>query len=132
RARSDKIQRLAARMNRLIGDLVDIASIESGKLVVEPAADDLRALLTDAVETFRLSAAAHQLTIAWEDPARPVMAHIDHDRIVQVIANLVTNAIKFTAAGGSISVRLEVEDAAVRVSVADTGIGIPAERLEAI
>jgi signal transduction histidine kinase len=132
RSRADKIQRLTARMNRLIGDLVDIASIESGKLVVEPAPEDLRELLTEVVETFRLSAAAHQLTIEWDDPERPVMARIDHDRIVQVVANLLTNAIKFTAKGGTISLRLDVEGDSARVSVGDTGIGIPADRLEAI
>ncbi len=132
RARAQMIQRSAARMNRIIGDLVDIASIEAGKLVVQPVLQDLTGLVKEAIQTFQPSAAARAITLGWAAPAQPVLALVDHDRIVQVLANLLTNAIKFTSKGGRISVRLEAIKGAARVSITDTGPGIPADHLEAI
>jgi len=132
RSRTEMIQRFTARMNRLIGDLVDVASIESGKLVVQPVLQDLTGLVKEAIETHQVSAAAHAITLGSDSPAQPVLALIDQDRIVQVLANLLSNAIKFTAKGGRISVRVEALKDEVRVSVADTGAGIPADHLEAI
>lgn len=130
--RAQLIQRSVARMNRILGDLVDIASIESGKLVMEPSPQDLTALVGEAIETFQLSAAARDLTLTLETSPQPVSAVVDHDRIVQVLANLFTNAIKFTGNGGRIAVRVEVVAGAAQVSVADTGPGIAAEHLEPI
>ena len=132
RSRVQVIQRSAARMSRLIGDLVDIASIESGKLVMQPVPQDLTELVKEAIETFQLSGSARAITVGSDLPAQPVLALVDHDRIVQVLANLLANAIKFTAKGGRISVRVEALEGAARVSITDTGPGIPAEHLEAI
>jgi signal transduction histidine kinase len=131
-SRAEAIQRLTARMNRLIGDLVDVASIEAGRLMVQPVRSDLTALVKDVIETFQLSAAAQTTTLTLEDPAPPMLALIDHDRIVQVLANLLINAIKFTPKGGRISVRVEALKGEARVSVADTGTGISRDHLEAI
>jgi signal transduction histidine kinase len=131
-SRAEAIQRLTARMNRLIGDLVDVASIESGKLVVQPVQSDLTALVKEVIETFQLNAAAQAITLALENPAPPVLALFDHDRIVQVLANLLGNAIKFTPKGGRVSVRVEALKGEARVSVADTGSGISPHHVEAI
>ena len=134
RPRTLVILRAAARMNRIIGDLVDIASIEAGQFVVEPVQQDLMGLVKEAITTFQLAADARAIELVLEvgDQAPPALAPIDHDRIVQVLANLLTNAIKFTAVGGRITVRVQALADAVRVSIADTGCGIPAEHLEAI
>jgi signal transduction histidine kinase len=131
-SRAEAIQRLTARMNRLIGDLVDVASIETGKLVVQPVRSDLTGLVKEVIETFQLSPAAQAITLALENPAPPMLALIDHDRIVQVLANLLSNAIKFTPKGGRVSVRVEAVEGAARVSVTDTGPGIAPDHLEAI
>ncbi|HEX6324333.1 MAG TPA: HAMP domain-containing sensor histidine kinase, partial [Vicinamibacterales bacterium] len=98
-----RIQRYAARMNRLIGDLLDVASIDSGRLAVVPVEADVAALLDEAVEMFQADAAAAHLSLF--TPAKgPIMARLDHDRLLQVMANLISNAIKFTPEKGRISV----------------------------
>lgn len=126
-----RIQRYAARMNRLIGDLVDVASIEAGRLAMTTAPDDAATLITEAVETFQATAEAKGLSLRAETTGE-LPAEIDHDRMLQVLANLVTNATKFTASGGSIVVRGELVGDALRISVTDTGVGIAEPMLERV
>lgn len=129
--RAATIQRLTARMNRLIGDLVDVASIEAGKLQVTAIEGDLRALVHESVEIFQASADARGIRLE-EIGGPPVLARFDHDRSLQVVANLIGNAIKFSPRGARISVGAEGVNGELRVAVSDTGPGIPAENLEAI
>jgi signal transduction histidine kinase len=129
---TERIKRNAARMNRLIGDLVDVVSIEVGKLAAAPTRGDLRALITEAVDSFQVLASTKGLALELQVPGEPQLADFDHDRLLQVLANLVTNAIKFTGHGRKIAVRLERAAAEFRFSVSDTGSGIPAEMLEVI
>ncbi|MFL5434715.1 MAG: sensor histidine kinase [Myxococcales bacterium] len=129
--RAATIQRLTARMNRLIGDLVDVASIEAGKLQVTAIEGDLRALVHESVEIFQAPADARGIRLE-EIGGPPLLARFDHDRSLQVVANLIGNAIKFSPPGARISVRAEGVNGEMRVAVSDTGPGIPAENLEAI
>jgi signal transduction histidine kinase len=128
---SDRIQRNAARMNRLIGDLVDIASIDDGRLSVVPVSDDLGALIVEAVDAFRDSAAVKDIRIDAHVVERPIAA-FDHARLFQVLANLLLNSIKFTPRGGSISVGCDSAGDMWLCSVRDTGPGIPETYLESI
>jgi signal transduction histidine kinase len=132
RARAATIQRLAARMNRLIGDLVDVASMEAGKLLVVRAEGDLLALVRESVEVFQPSADAHAIKLMLELQGPPLLASFDRDRLLQVMANLLSNAIKFSPRGGRVYIRAERAGGELRVEVADTGPGIRAEHLEAI
>src|SRR5688572_8782273 len=118
---AERINRYAARMNRLIGDLVDVASIDAGRLAVRPGPGDVAALIADAVETFQGAAAAKQLSLAMRITDRTLLAEFDYERMLQILANLITNAIKFTPSGGSILVHGERLPDAVRLSVSDTG-----------
>ena len=127
-----RIQRYAARMNRLIGDLVDVASIDAGKLAVTLAPCDATTLIAEAVDMFQASASAKGISLQMEAAERPLPAELDHDRILQVLANVITNALKFTSPGGSIRVRGESAGDELRISISDTGSGIPANLLEAI
>ena len=127
-----RIQRYAARMNRLIGDLVDVASIDTGKLAVTPAPGDAARLIAEAVDTFLAAASAKGISLQAETGEDPLPAEFDHDRMLQVLANLISNAIKFTSEGGSVRVRGERTGDEVRVCISDTGLGIPATMLEAI
>jgi signal transduction histidine kinase len=131
RSETGRIQRNAARMNRLISDLVDIASIDAGRLCVVPVRDDLGALITEAVDAFRDSAAVKAIRIDGMVP-EGATAVFDHSRVFQVVANLLLNSIKFTPRGGSISVACEQAEGAWRCSVSDTGPGIPAAHVESI
>ena len=127
-----RIQRYAARMNRLVGDLVDVASIDAGKLAVSVTAGDMATLIAEAVDLFVVPAAAKGLTLRAELAEPALRADFDHDRMIQVLANLITNAIKFTPEGGAIVVQGERAGELVRVSVLDTGPGIQENMLETI
>ena len=127
-----RIQRDVGRMNRLIGDLVDVASIDAGKLAVHPARGDAAALFNEAIETFSLVASNKGISLSscHVEPALP--ADFDHDRMLQVLANLITNALKFTPRGGGIVLRGAHVDEALLVSVSDSGAGIPSHLLETV
>lgn len=130
---TQRIQRYAARMNRLIGDLVDVASIDAGKLTMAPARGDATLLITEAVDTFRAAASAKSVTLEKEVFERPLPAQFDHDRMLQVFANLITNSIKFTPPeGGKIWLHCERGANEIRFSIRDSGSGIPGDMLEAV
>ncbi len=127
-----RIQRYAARMHRLIGDLVDVTSIDAGKLAVTISSGDSRTLLSEAVDMFHAAASAKGIALEAETTGGPLLAELDRDRMLQVLANGITNAIKFTPSGGHIRLRAERIDGEVRFSIRDTGIGVPPDKLEAI
>jgi signal transduction histidine kinase len=127
-----RIQRYAARMNRLIGDLLDVTSIDAGKLAMTPARADFAALVVEAVDTFEGAASVKGLALTLHHVSGPLAVDFDHDRMLQVLANLITNSIKFTPAGGKITLSCEVADGELRFSIADTGAGIPENMLEAV
>lgn len=126
------IQRSIGGMKRLVGDLLDLAAIEAGRLNVDVSAGDVADVLRDALEPFK--SAAHTKHIALELEAAPerVSAMFDRDRVVQILGNLVSNAVKFTPPGGKIALRLDALDQEVKLTVRDTGPGVPADKLEAI
>ncbi|HSP18960.1 MAG TPA: HAMP domain-containing sensor histidine kinase, partial [Myxococcaceae bacterium] len=95
-----RIQRLVGRMNRLVGDLIDIASLEAGRLRLVCSPADVTALAQDCIQSFQAVAQQHGLTLHLEAPAESVQAEVDSGRIQQVLSNLLGNAIKFTPAGG--------------------------------
>lgn len=101
-AAANRIRRYVARMNRLIGDLLDVTSIDAGKLAMAPAAGDAAALVAEATETFQPAALEKGVSLSAEIPAGPLLAEFDHDRMLQVFANLIANAIKFTPRGGKV------------------------------
>lgn len=131
-ALTESIQRSGARMNRLIGDLVDVASIDAGVLSVVREAGDLTPLVVEAVDGFRSLAAARGVSLDAEIGPGSVLLAFDPARILQLLANLLSNAVKFTPKGGRIVVSLRRADDEVVISVSDTGPGIPSDQLEAV
>jgi signal transduction histidine kinase len=118
------IQRAAHRMERLISDLLDVASIESGTLSVRTAPVELAVLVSEVLDPFEGQARERKIGVQHEiDPGISVVMG-DHDRLVQVLSNLLGNAIKFTPEGGNIRLRVTQSGNEVMVSVADTGVGI--------
>lgn len=128
----NRIQRYVARMNRLIGDLVDVVSIDAGKLAIERAPGDAGALVREAVDAFAQASKEKSILITASVAEGPLLAEFDHDRLLQVLANLITNAIKFTAAGGHIVVGARRAEAELQLSVRDSGCGIAAPMLSAV
>ncbi|HEU4537692.1 MAG TPA: HAMP domain-containing sensor histidine kinase, partial [Polyangiaceae bacterium] len=127
-----RIRRFTARMNRLIGDLLDVVSIESGKLQVVPERHDAARLLNETLEAFQPIASAKGVAIGTEVRGGSALASFDHERILQVLANLVSNAIKFTESGGRVGLRIEPAGDDVRFTVRDSGPGVAAEAADSI
>ncbi|MDQ3340553.1 MAG: HAMP domain-containing histidine kinase [Myxococcota bacterium] len=129
---AQRIQRGTARMNRLVGDLLDVVALETGELQLAPQRHDAVQLITEAVESYRPSFLAKGVELSTELAASAIDIDLDHDRILQVIANLLSNALKFTDSGGRVSVVVARQGADARISVSDSGVGIAAEHTTAI
>ena len=115
----------AKRLTDLINDFLDLQRMEEGRfrLSLEPV--DIGEVLKEQVELFGGQSEAHTLDV--DLPDEPLRVAGDRDRISQVVGNLVSNAIKYSPEGGRVEVRAEPTDGVVRVSVSDSGLGIPAD-----
>jgi PAS domain S-box-containing protein len=126
------IQRTAKGMDHLIRDLLDATRVESGTFAVRQARVHVRALLDETLELFEAPARERRIMLRCEadDGVPPALG--DRDRLAQVLSNLLGNALKFTPAGGQVTVRARAGadgGGAIEISVADTGCGIPGEQL---
>jgi len=125
----ETIERNAALQARLIDDLLDISRIVSGKMRISPRTIDLGPIIEAAVDAAKPAAQARGIALQTAIDAVPLVIHADPDRIQQVAWNLLTNAIKFTPAGGWVRVLLKRDSSFLRLDVADSGKGIPAADL---
>jgi signal transduction histidine kinase len=125
----DIVRRATGQMQRLIDDLVDVASIDAHRLAIRLAHCSLPELLESAVSSFQGMAKRQSLQLLgnWDATLPPV--ECDHDRVLQVLGNLLANAIKITPAGGRVEVRAYEQNDFLRVEVSDTGPGIAPEEL---
>jgi len=124
-AQVQAIGRAARRMDRLIADLLDWARIGGGKLAVEPAPVEVLPLMQEVAEAVRPSAGAHRLSLR-VDPGLPRILG-DRGRLIQVLVNLASNALKFTPAGGRVTLSASIHERSVRFSVEDDGPGMEPE-----
>jgi len=129
---ADKIKRITAQMARLIGDLLDVASIDAGKMAIIAELHDASPFVREVAGAFEAMASAKGISFTTEVPPIPVSAVFDPGRIVQVLTNLVSNALKFTPKGGRIIMGLAPRGNDVCFSVADTGDGIFADKIPRI
>ncbi|HZS24132.1 MAG TPA: PAS domain-containing protein [Gaiellaceae bacterium] len=118
------IDRNAERLLRLVEDLLLTAQASAGNLALEKAELDVAQLLEQAVQAGKPVAAARGITLTCSTSPLP-LAHGDAQRIGQVVDNLVSNALKFTPPGGTVEVRTYAHNGAIRIEVADSGMGIP-------
>jgi PAS domain S-box-containing protein len=125
----EAIRGAATRMDRLIQDLLDVALMESSQLTLEPVRMSTRELIVGAVETQRPLASSSSLELRVDLDGDVPNVWGDRDRLLQVFQNLIGNAIKFTDAGGRITVSVASTDHEVVFQVADTGCGIAPEDL---
>jgi signal transduction histidine kinase len=116
----------SARMHRMVLDLLDLARLDAGTLDLQRVPVDLVALLNSIAERFSPQAHTAGVTIRVEAETLPPITG-DGDRLAQVFTNLIDNALKFTPAGGSITLRATAAGSTVRVEVTDTGAGISSE-----
>ena len=125
----EAIHRNAKAQASVIEDLLDVTRIISGKLPLDLRLVTPAPLVQQAVEDARPAAESKGLEISMLTDADEVLVRVDSDRLRQAVSNLISNAIKFTPAGGRIDVRLEVTDSQTRLTVQDTGIGIEPDLL---
>jgi signal transduction histidine kinase len=118
------IERAAHRMNRLIADLLDVTRIEAGALSVELARAEPAPIMRDAVEAQRTLAASKGVELRLDVPNELPEIWCDHDRLVQVFENLISNALKFTERDGRVTVSARYVVGEVEFSVSDSGVGI--------
>jgi signal transduction histidine kinase len=121
------MERNTQNLIELVNDLLDAAKLESGTLQLELVSTDVRALIREVCEPLEPLAREKGITLTQELPEELPRLRADRPKIRRVIVNLLSNALKFTPKGGRVVVRVEESGAALRVSVADTGIGIAAE-----
>jgi len=129
---ADRVRRSVSVMERLIRDLLDFNSFEDGQLRVAAEALDIRPLIHGAIDAFHATALTKGVSLEADLPDDPVVAKHDPHRMLQVLSNLLHNAIKFTREGGSIRIRAARAGSSAVISVADTGVGIPDSELTAI
>jgi PAS domain S-box-containing protein len=117
----------ASRLNDMISLQLDISRLHTGQLQIQPAPLDVAALAQQVVEEFLPTVTKH--TITYTGPSTPLLVEGDQLRLLQVLQNLIQNAIKYSPGGGEVQVAVEPGDTTVRVAVSDTGMGIPQSAL---
>jgi PAS domain S-box-containing protein len=123
------IGRAARRMNSLIEDLLDVARIQDGALVVRRAVESVPEILEEAMGLFTHQAERKGVLLSVDVPTPDLSLRVDRDRLLQALQNLLDNAIRLTPEGGSVTLSAERADPDVAIHVADTGPGIPEEAL---
>ncbi len=116
-------------MQRMIRDLLDVSNIEAGVLSMERSREDVAPLVESAVQMLSSQAADRSVSLYEDVPPDVPPVNVDPERILQVLANLIANAVKFTEPGGKVTISAERKNSEVVIAVADTGPGIPAEHL---
>lgn len=124
---SQVVKRQVDHMSRLVEDLLDVSRVSRGLVLIDKAPIDLCAVVAQAVEQASFQAGQKRHAIAVHLPSGACIVHGDRARLVQVVSNLLNNAIRYTPEDGRISVRLAADDGAASIEVADNGIGIAPE-----
>jgi len=129
RKQGARIHAAVDRMEHMIHDLLDLASIQAGHLSVDRRTHEVALLVREAIDALGPLANAKSLRLEARVPDAVLWVSCDRDRIQQLYSNLVGNAIKFTPAGGMVTLDAVARDGFVELAVGDTGPGIPAEQL---
>lgn len=128
-----RIQANADRLTRMLNELLDLSKIEAGKTELRPTVLSIQELIADVLDVLRPLAQRKSITMEVTALDGIPKVHADRDKLYEVLANLVDNAIKFTPSGGRIQIGTKVlNDRYIRVEVSDTGCGIPEEDLPKI
>lgn len=126
------VGRGTARMSHLIRDLLDAAAIDAGHLSLDPKEGDARPLVDETILGASPAAEEKGQRLLADTPGEAVPIVCDRARLEQVLANLIGNAVKFTPAGGAITVRLRAQEGAAHFSVTDTGAGIEPDQVRLV
>ncbi|TFW17737.1 hybrid sensor histidine kinase/response regulator [Duganella callida] len=128
----DMVERQVKLLTRLVDDLLDVARITSGKIQLQRQQATLASVMNHVSELCQQAAEAKRINIAWQLPPREVMLDIDYARVVQIYANILSNAVKFTPQGGHVLVYARDEDGQLVVCIRDNGIGLDTDTIPRI
>lgn len=126
------IRKNAERLKRVVGQLLDFRKIESNKMNMRVGEVDMVAFVADVKSCFDAMAAAKQIHFTFEHDCPSVALWVDKDKLEKILANLLSNAFKFTLDGGAILIRLRDKGDQVELSVEDNGKGIPPENIASV
>ncbi len=129
---ANNINKSGHHLLQIINDILDLSKIDAGKMELNMTIFDLNDLVKNSMFMFDGTAAKKQVELKVEVDEIPVFIQADMGRIKQVLFNLISNAVKFTPSGGSVTIKTELFDDQIKTSVIDTGIGIPEEHLSMI
>ncbi|MES2323434.1 MAG: response regulator [Pseudomonadota bacterium] len=129
---SDVIERQVTHLTRLVDDLLDVARINSGKIELQRDYTTFNAIIGHVTELCSAAAAARGIKIELSLPAEEIVLYADYARVVQIVANILSNAVKFTPVDGYITLRALRENGCVKIYIKDTGIGIEPSALSRI
>ena len=121
------IARQVRHMASLVNDLLDVSRVTRGLITLDRQPVDVNRVVSDAVEQVRPMMAARRHELSLNMLSEPAMILGDYNRLVQIVANLLNNAAKFTPSGGSIAVDVRIEGEQIRIDVTDNGMGMPPE-----
>ena len=126
------IQNQAQRLSRLIEDILNTSRIESGLIKVQKAPMSLTLLIEEQMQMIKGFAEEKNIDVTGQKPIVFDQVYVDKDMMSQVIVNLLSNAVKYTPSGGSVRIETTVDESAsmARVTVTDTGVGIPEDEIE--
>jgi len=128
----DIAKRNAERLSNLINDVLDFQKLSAGKMKLQLESHDIEKILSEVYETMILYANKQQVELTFASAEKLPLAIFDRAKVIQVLTNLVGNAIKFTPEGGRVSVDIQRRDPDWLIRVSDTGMGIPKEALPRI
>ena len=129
---ADNIRRSVARMDRMLSNLLDLARVNAGLLDMTLREFDMADLAREAVALFQPLAERRSIEMQLSSGEVSLRVLLDHDRVFQVLSNLLSNAIRYTAPHGTIRISLAKVDGAVRISIENSGPRIPEEDLERV
>lgn len=128
----DVILNETARLSGLVEELLDFSRMQTGKMSYKTEKIDILAEIGEAVCVYQQTANQNNIVLSYHEPQSvpPVMG--DADRLEQVFINIIDNAVKYTQPGGAINIDVAADEGCVRISVADTGAGIPADKIDRV
>jgi two-component system, OmpR family, sensor histidine kinase BaeS len=125
----ESLQQEVMRLQNLVGDLYELSNADIGSLQYRKGEHDLVALLTQQVKLHQASFDAADLGLEFKSDSAELLAWVDDTRIIQLVRNVLANSLKYTSAGGKVSVELTQQGSDALISVSDTAPGVPDEAL---
>src|SRR5262249_30190678 len=129
----ETVHRQTERLGRLINDLTELSNIELGRVSLDLAPTSVEEVVESVVAVIQPRAQSGAVSVQVRVPPALSSVRADHDRLAQILINLVDNAVKYTPRGGSVTIRgVEIANGLIEIAVEDTGVGIPAPDLPRI